>query len=139
MPRTLHAVVGLLAAGLAANEAHACLAVAQERMPFHETVPANVVAPVIARVTVTALIEAPSGGSPHARDNPYSYVGMVRVDRVIRGAIDERHIKLIAPATDCDYGFDLGSSGIVIGETRRDERGMLELVVTVSRRAYGPN
>ena len=127
MPRTLHAVVGLLAAGLAANEAHACLAAAQERMPFHETVPANVVVPVIARVTVTALIEAPSGGSRHVRDNPYSYVGTARVDRVIRGVID------------CDYGFDLGSSGIVIGETRRDERGILELVVTVSRRAYGPN
>jgi hypothetical protein len=132
--------MGLIAAGLGAADVHACPAAANMRTVFHEAVPSEVTASVIARVTVRARIKAPSGISrPGPRDHPYSYVGIVRVDRVIKGIVEEPHIKLVAPGSDCDHDFDLGTAGIVIGETQRDERGMLELLATVSRPVFAPN
>jgi hypothetical protein len=132
--------LGLIAAGLGSADLHACPAAANMRTVFHETVPSDVTAPVVAQVTVRARIKAPPGMSqPGPRDHPLSYVGIVRVDRVIKGTVEEPHVKLIAPGTDCDHDVDLGTAGIVIGETQRDARGTLELLATVSRPVFKSN
>lgn len=67
----------------------------------------------IMRITVTDLLES-------SWDNEQrgwfikrrSYEGLARVDRVIRGAIEARLIKIIAPESSCDSPFAVGE-GIV--------------------------
>jgi hypothetical protein len=84
----------------------------------------------IMRITVTDLLES-------SWDNEQrgwfikrrSYEGLARVDRVIRGAIEARLIKIIAPESSCDSPFAVGDSGFVAGNLQVDERGMLEFHV----------
>jgi hypothetical protein len=56
-------------------------------------------------------------------------VGVAEVNRVLRGQVGSRRIKIVAPAGDCDEQLQVGAKGIVIGDLRRNADGELELVL----------
>jgi hypothetical protein len=83
---------------------------------------------VIVEVTITDVSEAidPSNGWVSA-------VMSARVEKVIRGSIDSKALKIVTYLSDCTR---VGAGhGIVAGELRRDAKGDLELMAVQESRA----
>lgn len=104
-------------------EAFACRGPTLERTIIFDDVPSSLDAPVIVEVTITDMsnVSDPSTGWIWAVMN-------ARVDRVIKGPIDDRTLKIVTEIDDCTRGFGAGSHGIVVGTLRNDTRGARELV-----------
>ncbi|MES1155847.1 MAG: hypothetical protein ABUL48_05390 [Pseudorhodoplanes sp.] len=96
--------------------AHACLGPSLESSIFfdEQELKAGIDGPAIAKVTITALTS--------------EFVGIARVDKVIKGEIDRDTIVVTVLATYCTRGFGIGASGIVVGSLKRNAQG--ELVLT---------
>ena len=95
--------------------------------PTVPTVPAGVDAPIIAEITIIKLIRGKAAVARGSEDR-VSFEGDARVERVIKGVIDAQTIRVVAPSvTTCDEPFGIGYSGIVLGSTRRNDEGLLEL------------
>jgi hypothetical protein len=79
-------------------------------------------APAIVEVTITdtATVAGTNG--------PGYWTAVARVEKVLKGQIDGRVIKVIWIPTSCDHIFRAGDRGIVIGTLERDSGGAIELV-----------
>jgi hypothetical protein len=119
--------VVLLAACAASSDAQACLFSSLARTFFFEDIDlANGVdAPAIARVTITAMTDS------HSSENR-SWTATAHVDRVLKGQIPSRDIKIkvMWVPSLCDFSFRVGAKGIVVGTIKRDPQGVLELLAT---------
>lgn len=115
-------IVGLLQS----NEAHACPASGLVGTMFFEEVPTEVQAPVVAHITVTSLLESSWKNSGGWFTKQRSFKGLAQVNRAIRGSIEKKLIKIIAPDSSCDSPYAVGDSGFVVGNVQSDENGMLE-------------
>jgi hypothetical protein len=84
--------------------------------------------PVIAEVTITdtATVAGTNG--------PGYWTAVARVEKVLKGHIDGRAIKMKVmwiPSIICDPTFRVGVRGIVVGTLERDSRGAIGLVAKV--------
>jgi hypothetical protein len=116
-------------ASLACTQALACPAPSLERTIIFKHVPTDVDAPVIAEVMILDRrgdVVDPSNGIQMA-------VLSARVDRVVKGRIDEGALKVVTELSDCSRGPDVGSHGFVAGELRVDSEGNPELVAISER------
>ena len=112
---------GFTIALFACTQALACIP-SSERNILYEHVPTGLNAPVIVEVTITdreADAIDPSNGNQMAVMN-------AQVDRVIKGAIDSKTIKVVTYLSDCSR-IGVGT-GIVAGTLRLDSQRGLELV-----------
>ena len=76
--------------------------------------------PIIAQVTITRMVDNPSRPRIHS-------IGIARLDRVVKGSIDLKEIKIFSPLTSCSDPLKVGSSGMVAGTLRLDTQGAVEL------------
>ena len=124
--RSLRALtLGLLAAGIAAPSALACIGPTLERAVFFQDVPAGLDAPVIARVTVIAIGET----TITAERGPYA---VARVEQVIKGTIDRPVVWISALSSSCGPFFRVGFGGVVLGTLRQAGNGALELLPVIA-------
>ena len=101
-----------------------------ERVTFFVDVPVEISASTIARVTIVELIRDNIKRIFDERDYVTSFVGLARVDEVIKGQIGKNDIvKVISPNTSCYHEFSVGSTGVVVGELRRNADGGVELIL----------
>ncbi len=99
---------------------------------FFNDVPSGVRAPVAAHVTVISPSLTPWRSARVYRGRYYSWDGFVRVDRVLRGAIQTPVIKLVSGSrSSCSGPLAAGYAGIVFGEIRTNSQGVPELHPTV--------
>lgn len=106
------------------EQARACRSPSSVSTIFFEEVPADIAVSVIAHITITEIIGAPT----YTTDGvAFSYVGMARVGQVIKGVIASETIEIVSSNTDCDIPFRVGSAGIVVGNLDRDRDGHLRL------------
>jgi hypothetical protein len=112
---------GLIFVCISCTEALACLVPSLEQTIIFDDPPTSLDAPVIAEVTITDMSEAidPSNGWVLAVMN-------ARVEKVIRGSIDSKALKIVTYLSDCSR-VGVGH-GIVAGELRRGAKGDLELM-----------
>lgn len=120
--------LGVLICCVACTEGRACLGPTLEQTIIFDDVPTSIDAPVIAEVTITDVSEAidPSNGWVSA-------VMSARVEKVIRGSIDSKTLKIVTYLSDRTR-VGVGH-GIVAGELRRDAKGDLELMAVQESRA----
>jgi hypothetical protein len=120
------ASASILCGVLLYTDAIACRGENFEETIFFEDVPAKSTEPIVAQVTILQVQEK----GPYTADDPYAlfYVGIARVDRLLRGTLSSDTIKILAPFNDCQRGFGVGASGIVLGTTRIGSDGVLELM-----------
>jgi hypothetical protein len=104
---------------LACTEAAACIGPIDVTSIFYDNVPEGADASAIVRVTIIDL--------PAPTDNQY-FVGLGKVEKVIKGEIDTTTIRVLSSIGDCLNKFPVGSRGIVIGDIRRDSQGDIELL-----------
>src|SRR5579872_7105113 len=81
-------------------------------------------APVIVEVTITDNPVGPSSTKLNDRSTV-----VARVERVLKGPIDGKVIKIAWHASSCGQIFRAGDRGIVIGTLDRDSQGAIELAV----------
>ena len=86
---------------------------------FYDDVPGNVDASAIVEVTIIAFVDTNRSGY---------LVGTAKVERVIKGDINSDTIRVLTGIGDCLPKFPVGTRGIVIGNIRRDEQGVIELM-----------
>ncbi len=109
----------LIAMTVAFTDATACLGPIDMMTIFYDEVPQGIDASAIVQVTIVEL--------PPTNDNHY-FLGIGRVERVIKGEIDGATIRVLSPTGDCLNKFSIGSRGIVIGDIRKSSRGEVELL-----------
>jgi hypothetical protein len=112
---------------LSYSTAVACQSPSSRMSIFHTKVPPTLDAPIVAEITIIKLIRSKAGVAGGYEDR-FSFEGDARVERVVKGVIDETIIRVVAPyVTTCDDPFGIGSTGIVLGSMRRNDDGLLEL------------
>jgi hypothetical protein len=120
--------VGRILVFISCTEALACLGPTLEQTIIFEDPSLSLDAAVIVQVTITDVSEVidPSNGWVSA-------VMSARVEKVIRGSIDSKTLKIATYLGNCTR---LGvGNGIVAGELRRDAKGDLELMAVQESRA----
>jgi hypothetical protein len=121
-------ISGLVASLMACADAAGCSDGGSHYTILFDSVPRRVDAPVIAQVKVIEIIIGDSVPPPYQGAwGRHSFHSYARVERVIKGAIEDRIIRLIVPASYCAQGLGAGDSGIVIGDVRRNSQGELEM------------
>jgi hypothetical protein len=106
---------------LAGGEAFACRTPSSFYTIIFDEVPTSLDAPLVVEVTITGISEPPS------LSRPGSAVMDARVDRVVKGPVADKTLRLAVVLSDCST-FGVGSHGIVLGTLRHDAKGRLELV-----------
>src|SRR5262249_28986252 len=121
-------VLGSLLAWITCTDSFGCLGPTFEQTVIFDEIPTSIDAPVIVEVTITDVSEAiePSTGWVLA-------VMSARVERVIRGSIDRKTLKIVTYTGDCSR-VGVGR-GFVAGELRTDAKGNLELMAVQESRA----
>jgi hypothetical protein len=117
----LHRLAISLVLACAASEALACRGTFSESTIVFDEAPTSMDVPVIAEVTITDMSETieSSTGLPIAVMN-------ARIERVIRGLIDNKDLKIVTHLSDCSR-IGIGR-GIVAGSLRSDPQYGVELV-----------
>jgi len=106
----------LVASVLMSPIAHACLGEFSESSIFFDE--QDLKAGIDGQVVVeAAIIELTA-----------EFVGIARIDKIIKGAIDKNKIVITTVASSCTRGFGVGASGIVVGSLERNAHGELTLV-----------
>jgi hypothetical protein len=112
------------AAVMVCGDAFACRGVEFARTIFFDEIPQARTAQTIGRVAIIRL----TGAIEYSwRSKSVSYSGIARVDKVLKGQVGSRLIAIVAPHTDCDVPFSVGSTGIVLGDLARDVDGNFQL------------
>jgi hypothetical protein len=108
------------------GQALACRGADLETTIFFSDIPVGVDAAAILQVTITELIKDPSKRSNFHRagDESYSFTGVARVEKVIKGDIQSPTIKVVAPWSDCDHPLTIESHGVIIGKVEPDSEGI---------------
>jgi hypothetical protein len=121
-------VLGSLLAWITCTKSFGCLGPSFEQTVLFNEVPTSIDAPVIVEVTITDVSEAidPSNGWVSA-------VMSARVEKVIKGSIDSKTLKIVTYLSDCTR-VGVGH-GIVAGELRSGAKGDLELMAVQESRA----
>jgi len=109
----------------ATNSALACYEMALEESTFfeEEDLAAGVDGPAIAEVTIIRF----------SANTENRAVALARVNKVIKGPIDSAVIAIVADRSSCNRGFEVGATGIVVGQFRRDIQGMFEITAVSER------
>jgi hypothetical protein len=119
--------IAIFAACLTSVSAQACRGMTLERSILFDDV-TGLDAPVIARVTVTAMLnqEQPKPGVRVPDDQyvqRFTLVGLARVEQVIKGELAGSLIKVAVLPTSCGPYFGAGVSGTVAGTIKHDTQG----------------
>jgi hypothetical protein len=120
---------GLIFICISCTETLACPGMYAESTIIFVDVPTSLDAAVVVEATISDI-------SRITDHTGLAWVVMdARIDRVIRGQIDDRTVRIVALETSCTKGFGAGSRGIVAGTLRRDAQGLAELVAIQESRA----
>lgn len=113
---------GFLLVCLSSAEVIACPGTYAESTIIFDDVPISLDPAVVIEVTISDMsrITDPSG--------VVWAVMNARVDKVIRGAISVKTLKIVTVVTSCTKGFGAGSHGIVVGTLRNHGQGTPELI-----------
>ena len=117
MIRTLGVIVTSVT--LVCTDAAACIGPIDMASIFYDDVPEGVDAPAIVQVTIIDL--------PATNSKEY-FVGIGKVERVIRGEIDSAAIRVLSQLGACLNRFQVGARGIVIGTIQKNSQGEIELL-----------
>lgn len=103
------------------------------RSIFFEHVPADIDAPVVIEATIYDATDV-----DYAHDGTFITITLMkaRVDRVIKGSIDTRHLKIFVHINSCAH-VGVGR-GIILGTLRSDPQrgGMLEAIQRADMRDW---
>ena len=91
---------------------------------FSEDVP-PIEAPNVVEVTIVEIVNERDLTDMWERGY---YVGIGRVERVIKGEINSATIKVLSELDSCEGPYSIGAHGIVVGNTRKDGHGVTELI-----------
>lgn len=109
--------------------AHACFSPASIKTVFFDTISTPDDASVVLRIRVTR-IEEPITRYTHDSDLPDgTYLARAEVLQVIKGAVDQSVITIVAPGSDCEDILKVGRTGIIAGRFRTSREGQLQLVL----------
>jgi hypothetical protein len=115
----LSMVVAICLVSVTPTRALACFAPDFMQTVFFDEVPHGVDAPAIVQVKIIDVSTA----------NPEGYfVGIGKVEKVIKGNIDSDTIRVLTVISDCELKFPVGAQGIVMGDIQRDSNGEIEIL-----------
>jgi hypothetical protein len=111
--------------GAACTQALACFGPSSERTIIFRYAPTDVDASIIVEVTI----------EERERDIldpkalvPLTAVMKARVERVIKGQVSAKTLRIVTGINDCIRDLEAGNKGFVAGELRNDSNGDVELV-----------
>lgn len=117
------ALVIVLAVSVSSSEAGACLTRSSNYSMFYEQEPTHLNVPVIVELTIEGLWKGPWAYGRRVDHGERSYVGIARIDRVVKGLAPFEAIMVVGPTSSCAFRFQRGDSGFVAGTIVVDRDG----------------